>query len=386
MFESRSSPSTDPLVLWMTGGPGCSSELAIFFEQGPYRVDNDLNVTINPYAWNSNANVIFVDQPVGTGFSTADHAEDYVRNEDQVAEDMYEFLQTFFESFPQYKGLDFFVTGESYAGHYVPSVSYRIFKANQKSEGPYDIPLTGLAIGNGLVYPLLQYEDYAPYAHDNEMITDEEYKTLAEYYVPQCIQAIKDDSPLASSQCNSILGRIQNWAGNFNVYDIRKPCHGPLCYDFSALDRLMLQEEVQTSLGVHPDANWAECDGKVHEYLADDWMLNCEQYIPEMLESGIRVLVYAGKEDFICNWYGNQHWVRSMPWKHQKDFNKQEVSPWKVNGVTAGEVQAYGDLTFLAIEDAGHMVPMDVPEAALDMLSRFMAKESFVETIELSEY
>lgn len=125
----------------MTGGPGCSSELAVFFEQGPYRLSNG-EVVLNPQAWNNIANVIFIDQPVGTGFSYADSESEYVKNEKQVGayvcrvallssasllselydcifRDMYEFMQKFYMQFPQYKANDFIVTGESYAGHYV---------------------------------------------------------------------------------------------------------------------------------------------------------------------------------------------------------------------------------------------------------------------------
>jgi len=108
MFESQGNPKTDPLVLWMTGGPGCSSELALFFENGPYTVDANGNLTPNPFSWNKNANLIYIDQPVGTGFSYA--SSDYIHDEAQVAQEMYSFLQLFLQQYPQYAKLPFFVT------------------------------------------------------------------------------------------------------------------------------------------------------------------------------------------------------------------------------------------------------------------------------------
>merc|ERR1740139_1813549 len=69
-FPARENPETAPLVLWLTGGPGCSSELAIFYENGPFKIIDD-KVTTNPHAWNENANLLYIDQPVGTGFSKA---------------------------------------------------------------------------------------------------------------------------------------------------------------------------------------------------------------------------------------------------------------------------------------------------------------------------
>lgn len=380
MFESRRSPSTDPLVLWMTGGPGCSSELAIFYEQGPYRISSNGKVSINEFAWNSIANVIFVDQPVGTGFSYADNTADYVTSEEQVAEDMYQFLQGFFKKYPQYQGRDFYVTGESYAGHYVPAVSNRVFNANLKNEGPYTIPLKGFAVGNGLVDPLLQYADYAPFMYDNKLISKSEYDYVQNSLVPTCQQQIKNGDSDATDTCNSIIDEILNAAGNINVYDIREQCtYQPLCYDMSPLDSLMAQSSVTKSLGVSSNAHWSECDSTVYSDLGNDWVLNCETFVPPMLNAGIRGLVYSGKEDFICNWYGGRHWVREMQWNGQASFvkNLATLTNWVVDGAVAGEYATEGVLTFLAVDNAGHMVPMDQPKNALDMLDRFLNNKGF---------
>jgi cathepsin A (carboxypeptidase C) len=108
-FESRSAPSTDPVVLWLTGGPGCSSEIALFGENGPCKVSADGNsTTLNPYAWNAKANLLYVDQPSGTGFS---YGPGFDFDEKGVATDMYDFLQQFFKAHPQYQPLDFFAFG-----------------------------------------------------------------------------------------------------------------------------------------------------------------------------------------------------------------------------------------------------------------------------------
>eukprot|EP01027_Heterolobosea_sp_BB2_P004616 GEZU01007079.1.p1 GENE.GEZU01007079.1~~GEZU01007079.1.p1 ORF type:complete len:198 (-),score=67.03 GEZU01007079.1:402-995(-) len=115
-FESQNDPVNDPFILWMTGGPGCSSILALFTENGPYRVNaNGTGISANPYSWNTNANVLWVDQPVGTGFSYSDDPnKDYVKDEAQMAADMWEFLQKFFQQYPQFLKNDFYIIGESY--------------------------------------------------------------------------------------------------------------------------------------------------------------------------------------------------------------------------------------------------------------------------------
>jgi carboxypeptidase C (cathepsin A) len=384
LFESRGNPQTDPLVLWMTGGPGCSSELAIFFEQGPYRMDMETgDISMNAFAWNAAANVLFVDQPVGTGFSYADNPDDYVTGEDQVAEDMYEFLQAFYKQYPQYQKLDFFVTGESYAGHYVPSVSNRIFQSLKNKEGPFNIPFKGLAIGNGLTNPYIQYRDYADYSFDNGLISKDTRDYIQNSLLPACENDLaQNDTSDANSDCQNIPGTIQqNALRDFNVYDVRKPCsHQPLCYDLSKLDVLMARSDFRASVGVSQDDHWSECDDTVYSKLSSsDWWVNSELVIPEMLNSGIRVLVYSGKEDWICNWYGGRDWVKNMKWAGQSAFSSKidNLQPWKVNGAVAGEFASEGPLSFLAVDSAGHMVPMDQPQVALEMIKAFINNRPF---------
>lgn len=97
------------MILWLSGGPGCSSSLALFGENGPLTVNDDLSLEVNPFSWNSNATVVWVDQPVGTGFSYGG----YLHSEEQVGEDMAEFIVGFLTKYPKYAGLDFHIFGES---------------------------------------------------------------------------------------------------------------------------------------------------------------------------------------------------------------------------------------------------------------------------------
>jgi cathepsin A (carboxypeptidase C) len=195
MFESRSKPSTDPFILWLTGGPGCSGQLALLVENGPCHIVKD-NATgapkevNNPYSWTSNANVLWIDQPTGVGYSYGDKG-DYDHDEKGVRDDMYVFLIEFFAAHPEYRdersnslsaaraqrrcscsprcryaNLPFYVFGESYGGHYAPNVAYRILQGNQQKEAPA-INLQGMAVGNGLTDPSIQYKYYGQMAMNN---------------------------------------------------------------------------------------------------------------------------------------------------------------------------------------------------------------------------
>jgi len=254
----------------------------------------------------------------------------------------------------------------------VPAVSSRIVQGNTNKEGLY-INFKGLAIGNGLVDPQIQYYGYGPFAYDNKLITKNEW-TGVNVTLAQCERLIAKGSGEAFQVCNSIIDTIQQEGGNFNVYDIRKPCtYQPLCYNFSPVDKLMAQKSVQTALGVSSKAKWSECNSAVYQDMEGDWMTNCEVYIPPMLAAGYQVLVYSGQEDFICNWYGGAMWSSQMVWPGQQGFNSQSYQNWNNHaGQVSGIYKSNMNFTFLGVAAAGHMVPMDQPSNALDMISTWM--------------
>ena len=138
----------------------------------------------------------------------------------------------------------------------------------------------------------------------------------------------------------------------------------------------MALPDVTSALGVDGHA-WTECTTSVHVLLTDDWMQNLEVHIPNVLAAGVRVLVYAGNQDFICNVEGNRRWVDSMEWDGADAFAAAPLTDWRVGGKSAGTARAAQGLTFLEVNAAGHMVPMDQPKAALNMLSRFMKNAPF---------
>jgi len=162
-----------------------------------------------------------------------------------------------------------------------------------------------------------------------------------------------------------------------NVYDYKIPCADPpLCYDFSIMDRFLAQPYVQKALGVSPNADWTECNQIVHTLLLDDWIVNLDTVIPALLRD-YRILVYSGDLDFICNWAGGLAWTSSLNWDGEKQFNAANFTNWFVGGQVAGAAKNALNLTFLRVFNAGHMVPMDQPKNALDMLKRFLSNQPF---------
>ncbi|CAN1339467.1 Serine carboxypeptidase-like 49 [Linum perenne] len=377
-FSSRNSKD-DPVVIWLTGGPGCSSELAIFYENGPFSIADNMTLVWNKYGWDQASNLIYVDQPTGTGFSYSTDRRDIRHNEDGVSNDLYDFLQAFFTEHPELAENDFYITGESYAGHYIPAFASRVHRGNKNNEGIH-INLKGFAIGNGLTDPAVQYKAYPDFALQNGIIKESQYK-LINKVVPVCELAIKlcgTDGTVSCMAsyfvCNGIFTAIMAIAGNINYYDIRKQCEGSLCYDFSNMEKFLNLKNVRESLGVG-DIDFVSCSPTVYEAMLVDWMRNLEVGIPALLEDGVNMLIYAGEYDLICNWLGNSRWVHAMEWSGQKEFVSSPELSFEVDGSEAGKLKTHGPLSFLKVHNAGHMVPMDQPKAALEMLKRWTRGE-----------
>jgi len=386
-FESRNDPENDPVVLWMTGGPGCSSGMALFVENGPCHVTDDGQKTyINNYSWNNNASIIFIDQPAGTGFSygTHDHSEEGIGN------DMYMFLTEFFSTYKQFADNKFFIAGESYGGHYVPATGHRIWLGNKQRTEDSKLPhinLSGIAIGNGLTDPLIQYKYYAEMAYKSgtapPRVNKTTYEIMKHVSTPLCLKAIemcngkKHTHPACTMalQICSVGLIIPYSLSGYNQYDMSKKCEKPpLCYDFSNVETYLNKASVKQRIGVTNNKKWEACNKGVTEKMSGDYMKNYQYLIPDLLLDDIPVLVYAGDQDYICNWIGNRAWTLQLRWPGKEAFNAASEEPYMVNDQEAGRIRTSNGFTFLQIYKAGHMVPMDQPAVALQMINEFIGQ------------
>ncbi|POS87032.1 hypothetical protein EPUL_000587, partial [Erysiphe pulchra] len=380
-FESRNDPKNDPVILWLNGGPGCSSLTGLFAELGPSSVNEDLTLTYNPFSWNANASVIFLDQPVNVGYSYSGRA---VSNTVAASKDIYALLTLFFKQFPEYATQDFHIAGESYGGHYIP-----VFVSEILSHENRNINLKSALIGNGLTDPLTQYEYYRPMACGEggyPAVLNKDQCQSMDNALPRCQSLIEScyksqsiwTCVPASIYCNNaIMGPFQR--SGQNVYDVRTQCEDPenLCYPITGwIANYLNQKNVMEELGAEV-TSYESCSNSINRnfLLQGDWMKPYHKLIPEILEE-IPLLIYAGDADFICNWLGNKAWAEALEWNGKEMFNKAESKDIELgNGSKYGKIKSSGNFTFLQVFEAGHMVPMDQPEVSLDFLNRWLHRE-----------
>nr|XP_027100835.1 serine carboxypeptidase II-3-like [Coffea arabica]XP_027101298.1 serine carboxypeptidase II-3-like [Coffea arabica] len=217
-FAESQNSSAKPLVLWLNGGPGCSSIGAgAMTELGPFRVNKDgSTLWLNPYAWNTVANVLFLESPAGVGFSYSNTSSDYITGDTKTAADSYTFLVNWLERFPEYKTRDFLITGESYAGHYVPQLAQLILHNNEITNQTV-INLKGIAIGNPYVDIETQGSGTYDYYWTHALISDEIHQGI--------FSNCNFSSGNTSDACQTNEDQADSAIGNIDYYNI----YAPLC-------------------------------------------------------------------------------------------------------------------------------------------------------------
>ncbi|KOC10581.1 hypothetical protein AFLA70_151g001881 [Aspergillus flavus AF70] len=422
-FESRKSPESDPVTLWLNGGPGADSLIGLYQELGPCNVSEDLISHLNPYSWTEESNFLFLSQPLGAGFSYAKKGPGSINEwtgsyqdpsiaevegrfaiidpskydtTDRAAVVAWEALQAFYGALPQ---LDAKVTSrefnlwtESYGGHYGPSFFRHFQKMNRKiKEGLSDgIPLSfgSLGIGNGVIDEYIQAAYYAEFAVNNtygiKAYNDSIYENAVYNYnrpngcevqIGYCRSVDPDDfarhavCSAAQNMCRDNVEAMYYYYSGRGIYDIRHPQNDtePPYFYVDYLNKA----EVQYALGV--DVNYTSSNYMIYNAFQQSGDMVYRTFIKdlgEILDSGVRVVLYYGDADYICNWYGGQAVSLAVNYTHDALFRSAGYVPFLVDGVEYGEVREAGNFTFLRIYEAGHAVPYYQPKAALEMFRR----------------
>lgn len=230
---SEGNPERDPLVLWVNGGPGCSSFDGWIYEHGPFTLtlgkDPGSLPTLerNPYTWARVANVLYVDSPAGVGLSTT---EDWNANDSKTAADMHAFLLKWLTEFSEYQGHDFFVSGESYGGIYVPMITREVVRGIEAGVSP-TIHLKGYMIGNGCTDAAVDGNALVPFAYGHGLISIDQFQNLE--------KVCGGNYWNATGKCYDLLDKASQEVEDLNIYDILEPCyHG----DAAALAKVEAKE------------------------------------------------------------------------------------------------------------------------------------------------
>ncbi|CAI5731938.1 unnamed protein product [Peronospora destructor] len=362
-FETRATLQIDeqtPLLLWLNGGPGASSMTGLLAEMGPYRLTTERKLIPHEHTWTNIGHMLFFDQPVGTGYSFVRDEIGHVNTQKEVAEQLNRGLQTFFRRHPEYRHNPLYVCGESYAGKYAPSLAHYIHMKNSGALDKNDIVinLTGVAIGNGDMWPVLQTRSVPDFAIALGLIDSQQYED-ANAQISVCEELHRQGRDVdAFHVCQTVTQKIYEAAGNPFMYDIRQSeqyIHGP-----------------EHAYGTSPSAP------ALVRHLLQDEMLDVPIAVFRDLLDNYKFLFYAGNMDgSVCNNLGVGQIIDRLAWTDTAKYRVAKRQPWIVDGRVAGLVKTAGNMSYVVVLNSGHLVPTDQPEASLDMMRRFINNEPF---------
>ncbi|KAF8093343.1 hypothetical protein N665_0384s0029 [Sinapis alba] len=394
-FEAMSLPNQKPLVLWLNGGPGCSSVgYGATQEIGPFLVDNKGNsLQFNPYAWNHEANILFLESPVGVGFSYSNTSSDYKKIGDEfTARDAHSFIQKWLERFPAYKENDFYIAGESYAGKYIPELAEVVYDKNNENSLLH-INLKGILLGNPETSEAEDWDGWVDYAWSHAVISDElygvikrncnfssnttwdvkeckdnidevikQYHKIDQYslYTPTCNGNSTASSSLDSKRFRTNLGNSKMMPRMMGGYD---PCLDDYTRVF--YNRADVQKALHASDGIHLK-NWSICN----DDLFNKWTDSKPSVLPiykKLIAGGLRIWVYSGDTDGRVPVLGTRYCINKLALPIKTSWR-----PWYHENQVSGWLQEYEGLTFGTFKGAGHDVPTFKPSESLAFFSAFL--------------
>ncbi|KAN0094568.1 Alpha/Beta hydrolase fold [Tylopilus felleus] len=391
-FEARSSPKTAPFTLWLNGGPGCSSMIGLFQEHGPCLVNADNSTYINPYSWNNVSNMIYIDQPIGAGFS---YGTDTVNSTESAAPFVWKAFQILFEShlFSEYASREFIFATESYGGHYAPSfVTYfdeqNALIASGAIQGE-PIVVSALMINNGWYDPMIHYIAYynfATYAPGyGQLQPDDVLENISNaLYGPDgCVAQEKICYAAGNSaESNEICQNADDYCiqnvytpavGNRDTDDLRQ--NSPASFPPEYYVNYLSLPEVVSAIGA--GTTYQECPDAPYDLFAktgDDARTWLPQ-LSELANFGLKILIWAGDTDINCNWLGGYASVLAMDWYGNETLHNTPLTNITLDGTPIAAVVNVGNFTFARVFAAGHEVPAFQPAAALEIFTQVIKKE-----------
>ncbi|XP_051129621.1 serine carboxypeptidase-like 50 [Andrographis paniculata] len=349
---------TIPILIWLQGGPGCSSMLANLYELGPWLVNQDLSLQPNPAgSWNRIFGLLFLDSPIATGFSFAASPQEIPRDQDGVATHLYTAINQFLDLDVGFRSRPVYITGESYAGKYVPSIGYYILRKNAAlPPGEERINLGGVAIGNGLTDPEIQVTSHAVQAYNLGLINGKQ-KALLEELQRQAVERVRrGEWGAATNARKRVLNELTRMTGLATLYDFRRS----IPYQDELVEKFLNNPEAKKALGANESAVFELCSDVVEEAMSEDVMKSA-RWEMEFLVEKTKVLLYQGQCDLRDGVVSTVAWMKEMKWEGVDEFLEAERKVWRVDGKLAGYVQKWRNLSHVVVVNAGHLVPTDQP-------------------------
>ncbi|XP_076337420.1 retinoid-inducible serine carboxypeptidase-like [Tachypleus tridentatus] len=377
-----------PLVLWLQGGPGASScGYGNFMELGPL----DVNLKPRNTTWVKNTNVLFIDNPVGTGFSYVKNLSALTKNNSQIADDLVTLMKHFFQKIPEFQKSPLYIFSESYGGKMAASFALALYKAVKS--GKISCNFQGVTFGDSWISPIDSVATWGPYLYTVSMV-DKQGLEVINASVQDIRQSLAKGQYVNATELwartEDIVEKYTNGIDWYNILsnvgEQSKPVVGSLPpnhilhksymrhvgnFNGDPLFELMNGKIKETLRVIPKNVTWGGQSGDVFDALKGDFMKPVTAIVDILLNTtDLKVVVYNGQLDLIVDAPGTSQWIDSLKWPGISGFKKAERTPIILKDqYTGGFVKSFKNFHFFQILKAGHMVPADAGEAALKMLT-----------------
>ncbi|KAL4712842.1 hypothetical protein ACJJTC_011912 [Scirpophaga incertulas] len=348
-----------PWIFWLQGGPGASSMVGVFDEIGPFKVLGGKTLVRNEFTWLRNHSLVFIENPVGTGFSFTNHNDGYATDMSVYSEHLLSTMRQLVEIFPELRSAPLFVSGESYAGKYVPALCDKLHR--HRNEGI--VRLKGIILGNAYIEPTMVAQMTRPFYEFG--IIAREQLTI----VQPLVDALHSD--IAANRSIAAREKFQSLVAIMLFISHQRQAYNFLQDDLTAdhYESFLQREEVTAALHVgcigHSFVNFT-----VHKKLGPDFLSNTRPLLETLLEH-YDVLAYCGQLDQMLPCAVSSEHYRKWKWSGTNEFLNATRFPIVIHKKLIGYSKSGGRLTEVVFRGAGHMVAMDTPEAAQEVVSRW---------------
>ncbi|CAN8001867.1 unnamed protein product, partial [Ixodes hexagonus] len=367
--------SRTPLLLWLQGGPGSSSLFGQFMENGPLGIDLEGHIFLRNDTIQEFANVVYLDQPVGAGYSSTGSNDGYARSIEDLVEYIHRFLEQFLELFPEYKNRDFYVAGESYGARAAVGIAAKL---HDSPDPP--VNLRGVISGVGFLGPLLLMANLSDYFHQLSLM-DHNGRDVYQTRLNEIQNIVNEGEDLQAvlllmqtlfvSSGNSTPTLFQELTGysyDGNVLQSREPPEFQRYRDYVA------SQEFKDQVHVGRDAMFQRSE-LINLHLAKEYFRDITDMVLTVLRN-YRFLAYFGQLDPVFSVAQSEKYFRSLQWDSAEEFKRANHTPWfavsERDGVS-GYVTTARNFVFTSVLRAGHYVGFDQTKAANEMMRRFLS-------------
>ncbi|XP_022297386.2 retinoid-inducible serine carboxypeptidase-like [Crassostrea virginica] len=374
-----------PLILWLQGGPGQSSTgMGNFEEIGPL----DISLKQRRTTWLSEASLLFVDSPVGSGYSYVEYYDLYCNSTEMIAEDMITFLEIFFNSTngEVFQTVPFYIMTESYGGKMTAVIAERLLQAI--SNNKLRCNFVGVTLGAPFIHPEVTAQSWINYTLSNALIDQSEEEFLLRKYRLLQNSILAESWNKAFWLMDEILNLLLKYTNNVNLYNFlqwkvdsgrtRRKLNNGHFYDSSDEDALwgLMNGSIRRKLKIIPKTvTWGGQNISVYRNLINEFMKPVVKTVDKLVSAThLQVAVYTGQLDIIVNTLGTLQWVKSLEIFSEYSQSEREPFACSLNSNTCGFVKSYKNFSFFWIMNAGHMVPKDNGDAGLEMLKQILKR------------